>query len=110
LAQLRAAVPGLAVNGTLANRHPGNLNVRFPAIDASVLLQNLHPHVAASTGSACTSGLPEPSHVLRALGLSAAEANASIRLGIGRFTTEDDIDLAADHINHTYVSLTSSGM
>ena len=98
LRQLREAVPGIEVNGTLGARHPGNLNLRFPGIDASVLLQNLHPHVAASTGSACTSGQPEPSHVLRAIGLTTAEANASIRLSLGRFTTEGEIDRVAGHI------------
>ena len=94
LAELLKTVPGLTVNGDQASRHPGNLNLLFPSIDASLLLQNLHPNVAASTGSACTSGQPEPSHVLRAIGLSWADANASIRFGIGRFTTQDDVDLA----------------
>jgi cysteine desulfurase len=102
LAKFRATVPDLEVNGTLADRHPGNLNVRCPAVDASVLLQNLHPHVAASTGSACTSGQPEPSHVLRALGLSAKEANASIRLSIGRFTTDGDVDRAVEYLGDAY--------
>ena len=97
--KLREAVPGVKVNGTLALRHPGNLNLRFPRIDASLLLQNLHPHVAASTGSACTSGQPEPSHVLHAMGLSSQDANASVRLSIGRFTTEDDVDQAVIHVS-----------
>ena len=70
LAALLKAVPGLTVNGDKAARHPGNLNLLFSQMDASLLLQNLHPNVAASTGSACTSGEPEPSHVLRAIGLS----------------------------------------
>jgi cysteine desulfurase len=99
--RIRKAVPNTEVNGTISARHPGNLNLRFPGIEASVLLQNLHPHVAASTGSACTSGQPEPSHVLFALGLTPAEANASIRLSIGRFTTEDEIHRAVMHISET---------
>ena len=98
LAELWKRVPGLTVNGDRAARHPGNLNLLFPSIGASLLLQNLHPNVAASTGSACTSGQPEPSHVLRAIGLSPEDANASIRFSIGRFTTEDDIDQAAGHV------------
>lgn len=97
-AELLKTVPRLIMNGDQAARHPGNLNLLFPSIDASLLLQNLHPNVAASTGSACTSGQPELSHVLRAIGLSAEDANASIRFGIGRFTTEDDVDQAAWHI------------
>lgn len=101
LAKLLAALPSVEVNGTLFDRHPGNLNVRFPAIDASVLLQNLHPHVAASTGSACTSGQQEPSHVLRAIGLSPQDAGDCVRFSIGRFTTECDIDHAVAHISET---------
>jgi cysteine desulfurase len=99
LTALLKAVPYLRVNGDQPLRHPGNLNLVFPSIEASLMLQNLHPHVAASTGSACTSGQPEPSHVLRAIGLSPEDANASIRFSIGRFTTEDDIDTAAIHVS-----------
>jgi cysteine desulfurase len=89
----------------LAHRHPGNLNVRFPDVDATALLQNLHPNVAASTGSACTSGQPEPSHVLAAIGLSAQQSNESIRLSIGRFTTIDEIAFAVRHISDSYKAL-----
>lgn len=92
LGKILDAIENVAVNGTLDPRHPGNLNLRFPGIEASILLQNLHPHVAASTGSACTSGQLEPSHVLRAIGLSAVEANESIRLSLGRFTTDHHVD------------------
>jgi cysteine desulfurase len=105
LTGLRGAVPGIEVNGTLMSRHPGNLNVRFPNVDASLLLQNLHPHVAASMGSACTSGEQEPSHVLRAIGLSPKDANASIRLSIGRFTTVDDVDRAVVYIGEACATL-----
>lgn len=95
LAELLKCVPVLKVNGAQASRHPGNLNLLFPSIDASLLLQHLHPNVAASTGSACTSGQPEPSHVLRAIGLSSEDANASIRFGFGRFTTQNEVAYAA---------------
>ena len=95
LAELLKSIPGLKVNGDQASRHPGNLNLLFPSIDASLLLQHLHPNVAASTGSACTSGQPQPSHVLRAIGLSTENANASIRFGFGRFTTQDEVAYAA---------------
>ena len=96
LAGLQQAVPGLVVNGTMTTRHPGNLNVSFPAIEADLLLQRIQPEVAASTGSACTSGQPEPSHVLHAIGLSQAAAESSIRFGIGRFTTTEDVDTALE--------------
>jgi cysteine desulfurase len=80
------------VNGAGAVRHSGNLNMMFPGIEASLLLQRLQPNVAASTGSACTSGQPEPSHVLRAIGLTSREAEYCVRFSVGRFTREKDID------------------
>jgi cysteine desulfurase len=95
LAQLQEIEAGVRVNGALTSRHPGNLNVQFPQRDATLLLQQLQPRVAASTGSACTSGQPEPSHVLRNIGLSANEAEASVRFSIGRFTTATEIDASA---------------
>ncbi|GIK52595.1 MAG: cysteine desulfurase IscS [Planctomycetota bacterium] len=94
--QLREALPALALNGPrVISRHPGNANLLFPRLDADVLLASLQPHVAASTGSACTSGTIEPSHVLRAIGLTDDEASSSIRFSIGRYTTLDEITHAA---------------
>ena len=84
------------VNGPLPNRrHPGNANLRFNGYDAHSLLGALQPNLAASTGSACTSGTAEPSHVLRAMGLSIEKSDASIRFSFGRFTTDDEISAAA---------------
>ena len=94
LAGLAEAVPGLAVNGDLAARLPGNLNVAFKGVDGDALLAALRDDLAASTGSACTSAAVEPSYVLRALGLDDAEARGSIRFAVGRFTTEAEIDFA----------------
>lgn len=94
LGELLRVVPSLIVNGDMVARHPGNLNLLFPSIDASLLLHHMNPDVAAATGSACTSGQPEPSHVLLALGRSADEANSSVRFGVGRFTTQNDVDSA----------------
>ncbi len=74
-----------------AFRHPGNANIRFMGFDAHEILNTLQPHLAASTGSACTSGTPEPSHVLRAIGLSNEEAESSIRFSIGKETTDADL-------------------
>ena len=86
----------VAVNGPAGGRrHPGNANVRFDGFDAQEVLGALQPRLAASTGSACASGITEPSHVLRALGLTAAQSDASIRFSFGRFTTNDDIEAAA---------------
>ena len=94
---LMSRVPGLVVNGDLDRRLPGSLNVSVPGTTAPDLIEACQS-IAISTGSACTSASVEPSYVLRALGLDDARANASIRLGLGRFTTEADVDFAADAI------------
>lgn len=72
-------------------RHPGNLNVEFEGIDAADLLNRVQPRLAASTGSACTSGIDEPSHVLRSIKLTQTQANSSIRFSLGKDTTQNDI-------------------
>ncbi len=93
---LRSAGAPVAVNGpAMHGRHPGNANLRFGGLDAQHILGVLQPGLAAATGAACTTGTPEPSHVLRAIGLPAAECDASIRFSFGRFTTDDEIDEAA---------------
>ena len=75
-------------------RHPGNANIRFADFSAYDILSALQPHLAASTGSACTSGIPEPSHVLRAIGLGGEEAESSIRFSLGFDTTAADLEEA----------------
>jgi len=96
-ASLAARVPGLMVNGDLDHRLPGSLNVSVPGTTAPELIEACSS-IAISTGSACTSASVEPSYVLRALGLSDERANASIRLGLGRFTKAAEIDYAVDAI------------
>jgi cysteine desulfurase len=91
---LQAALPDFSVNGDLQKRLPGNLNIRMRGCEADSLLARLRGQLAASTGSACNSGLIEPSYVLLALGLTLEEVNSSIRFGFGRFSTADDIDRA----------------
>src|SRR5262249_6924832 len=86
----------IQVNGAGVPRHPGNLNVRFEGYVAHDILAALQPKLAASTGSACTSGIQEPSHVLRAIGLSDMQAEASIRFSLGRFVTGAEIDQAVN--------------
>lgn len=86
----------VSLNGPTGDRrHPGNANLQFEGFVAHDLLASLQPHLSASTGSACTSGIPEPSHVLRALGLTPAQVDASIRFSFGRFTTDAEIEEAA---------------
>ena len=90
-AHLEAALDGLSVNGSLEHRLPGNLNMSFAQVDGNSLLMSL-PEVALSTGSACTSATVEPSHVLKALGVSEDLVRSSLRFGLGRFNTEEEID------------------
>ena len=93
---LRTRHTPIEVNGPLgARRHPGNANLQFNGFAAADLLSALQPRLAASTGAACTSGITEPSHVLIAVGLTPAEADASIRFSFGRFTTDDEAATAA---------------
>ena len=92
--RLSDAIPGLVQNGDITQRIAGNLNLRFPAGDAQRLMQAM-PDLCVSTGSACSSAAVAPSYVLRAMGLSDAEASRSLRIGIGRFTSPADIDFAA---------------
>lgn len=95
LTRLAAALPGLAVNASREHRIAGNLNLTFPAASAADLMR-LAPDLCVSTGSACSSAAIEPSYVLAALGLDAARAARTLRLGIGRFTSAAEIDTAAE--------------
>jgi len=90
-------------------RHPGNANACFVGHNAQDILGVLQPRLAASTGAACTSGTPEPSHVLSALGLSNEESEASIRFSFGRFTLEKDVEQAANLVLQALSSLGSIG-
>jgi cysteine desulfurase len=93
---LQRSAPDLVVTCAATPRHPGSLHVRIPGVSASDLLMRLQPGVAASTGSACTSGIIGPSHVVMALGLDAEAAGECVRFSLGRFTTIEEIELAAD--------------
>ncbi|PZP54859.1 MAG: cysteine desulfurase, partial [Micavibrio aeruginosavorus] len=98
LERLKEKAPNISLNGDTFLRHPGNINIQFPGFDAQDLLQRLQPFIAASTGSACTSGSEEPSHVLSALGMHPSEARSCIRFSFGTSTTEEDILNAVDAI------------
>lgn len=94
-AALEAAFPDLVLNGDPDGRLPGNLHVSFPGVDSQTLMLAVQD-IAVSAGSACASGTMEPSHVMKAIGAGADRANSSVRFGLGRFTTEDEIDRAAE--------------
>lgn len=105
-AGLANAVPGLLVNGDPAARVVGILNVAFPGIEAETLLVALDQRgLYASSGSACTSGATNPSHVLLAMGLSQARARSSVRFSLGHATTAADIDAALDVVPEAVRSL-----
>jgi cysteine desulfurase len=93
---LSARVPGIAVNGHAQHRVTGNLNITMPGgVDAQALMAAA-PGLCVSTGSACSSAAVEPSHVLRAIGLDDAAARATLRLGLGRFTSPAEAGQAAE--------------
>lgn len=96
---------GVYLNGDRTQRLPNNLNISVAGVDGTALILGLQPVIAVSSGSACSSQSVAPSHVITALGRSKTLANASIRFGMGRFTTAEDIDRAVDHTITTIQSL-----
>lgn len=103
--QQLSQLEGIHLNGHPTQRLPGNLNVSVEGVDGSALLLALQPVVAVSSGAACSSASTSPSHVLSALGHCESLAYASIRFGIGRFTTDEEIDRVAQHAIATIQSL-----
>lgn len=102
---LSAQVSGLTLNGAPAGeRLPGNLNVSAACVDGEALMTNLK-EIAVSSGSACTTAEPEPSHVLRAMGVSESLSKASLRFGLGRFTTPEEIEFAIGYVARTIARL-----
>lgn len=100
-----SVLEGIYLNGHPTQRLPGNLNVSFEGVDGQALLLGLQPVMAVSSGSACTSVKIEPSHVLAALGREESLAYASVRFGIGRFNTLEEINRVADHVISTVKAL-----
>lgn len=101
----------IELNGpTGCTSHPGNANVRFVGFSAHDILGSLQPLLAASTGSACTSGIPEPSHVLKAIGLGHKEAESSVRFSLGFGTTDEDVDDAISLIEDALAKLAKNGL
>ncbi len=104
LAGLQANLEGVRVNGSMARRLPHNLHVSFDRVEGEALLMALGD-LAVSTGSACSPGSQAPSHVLQAIGAVGEGAGASIRFGLGRRTTDADIDFAIDRVTTVVKSL-----
>ena len=104
---------GTPLTGSI--KHPfrtadGNANIRFAEFSTEDILNTLQPHLAASTGSACISGIPEPSHVLRAIGLNGEEAESSIRFSLGFGTTDADVEEAVRLITEALTRLARVGL
>ena len=91
-------IPETYINGDLENRISGNINISFACVEGEAMMQAIK-ELAVSSGSACTSVSLEPSYVLQALNVSDELAHTSIRFGIGRFTTEEEIDYAIELVN-----------
>ena len=90
---------GGKLNGHKDNRLLHNLNVRFDGIESKAIINSVSKKLAISAGSACTTQLVEPSHVLLAMGLTEDQSHESIRIGLGRFTTEDEAKIAIEEIH-----------
>lgn len=97
-ALLLSGIDGLVVNGDRSGRLSNNLHVSVPGVPNDAVVSRLRRHVALSTGAACSSGAQTPSHVLRAMGLSEALQEGALRIGTGKFTTDEEIEQAAQHI------------
>lgn len=93
---LQAQIPDLVINGDLENRLAGNLHISIPGIPNSAVIARVRHKLAISTGSACSSGAEAPSHVLRAMGLAEPVVEGALRIGLGKFSTDDDIDQAVE--------------
>ncbi|MDZ4872907.1 MAG: Cysteine desulfurase IscS [Chroococcidiopsis cubana SAG 39.79] len=103
--QKLSQLDGVYLNGHPSQRLPGNLNISVEGVDGTALHLGLQPVVAVSSGAACSSAKTAPSHVLLALGRLEKLAYASIRFGIGRFNTTEEIDRVAEHVVATISSL-----
>jgi cysteine desulfurase len=93
------------VNGSTENRLPHVSNISFKYVEGEGLMMGFNKNIAVSSGSACTSASLEPSYVLKALGLGDDLAHSSLRFGLGRFTTEEQIDYTIDQVSTTVLRL-----
>ena len=92
---LTSSLAKAVVNGDLTNRLPGNLHMSIPGVPNDAVTARLRDRVAISTGAACTSGAQTPSHVLRAMGMPDALQEGALRIGLSKFTTNGEVELAS---------------
>jgi cysteine desulfurase len=93
---LSNAIPNLVINGDLEHRLAGNLHISIPGVPNSAIIARIRHQLAISTGSACSSGVEAPSHVLLALQLPEDLVTGALRIGIGKFTTDEEINRSAE--------------
>ena len=105
---LQQNIPNLVINGDLENRLAGNLHISIPGIPNKAIIARIRHQLSISTGSACTSGVESPSHVLRAIALPTSYQEAALRIGIGKFTTNTEINQAANILNQVVKDITKS--
>ena len=101
---LMTELPGITVNGHPSQRLPNNASITFGGVDADRLMMGMKD-LALSTGSACSSATPSPSHVLQAIGLNHEEVRGTLRFGVGRFTTGEEVTYAAGRIVETVMKM-----
>ncbi len=104
ISELSRSLPGVILNGDTENRWVGNINLSFPGIDGDLLVSSIR-NLAISSGAACASAVSGPSYVLEAIGVSEVNAKSSLRIGIGRFTTDEEIDFAINELTCAVSSL-----
>jgi len=104
-ALLQSQIPDLVINGDPHNRLDGNLHISIPGIPNSAIIARVRHSLAISTGSACSSGVEAPSHVLRAMGLAEPVVEGALRIGLGKFSTDNDIYQAAEILIHAVQSV-----
>ena len=102
-------IPGLVINGDTTSRLAGNLHISIPDIPNSAVIARVRSQLAISTGSACSSGVETPSHVLQALNLPSEVIEGALRIGLGKFTTNEEIERTAEILS-TAVSKTRQAM
>ena len=105
---LQQNIPNLVINGDLENCLAGNLHISIPGIPNKAIIARIRHQLSISTGSACTSGVESPSHVLRAIALPTSYQEAALRIGISEFTTNTEINQAANILNQVVKDITKS--
>ena len=98
-------IPGTAVNGSTISRLPNTCNISFQGVEGQMIMESLGKEIALATGSACNADLIEPSHVLKHMGLSPERILGSLRISLGRFNTEEEIDLACERLTKVITEL-----